>query len=275
MTTLEPRTEPPGLERPRWLPAFGGLHWRLVERNYLVYRTNWAVFLTGMLEPILYLLSIGVGVGGLVGDFTLADGSQVSYVEFVAPAMLAASAMTGALLDSAYNVFFKLKYEKLYDAIIATPLRPLDIAKGEICWSLLRGAVYSAVFIVVMLALGLVESWWMLLALPATLLISYAFAGAGMALTTWMRSWQDFEYITLAITPMFLFSATFYPLSTYPDAVEHIVRWTPLYQGVLMTRDLALGTVGWDCLVAVCYLTAMGSLGLYVASRRVGTLLLK
>ncbi|MDQ3481588.1 MAG: ABC transporter permease, partial [Actinomycetota bacterium] len=227
------------------------------------------------LEPILYLLSIGVGVGGLVGDFALDDGSRVGYVEFVAPAMLAASAMTGALLDSTYNVFFKMKYEKLYDSMLATPLRPIDIARGEIWWSLLRGACYSAAFIVVMIALGLVESWWMLLALPTTMLIGYAFAGAGMALTTWMRSWQDFEYITLAITPMFLFSATFFPLSTYPEAVEHIVRWTPLYQGVLMTRDMALGTVGWDCLVAACYLAAMGSLGLHVASRRVGMLLLK
>ncbi|MBA2445380.1 MAG: ABC transporter permease, partial [Nocardioidaceae bacterium] len=221
------------------------------------------------------LLSIGIGVGGLVGDFTLDGGSKVGYVEFVAPAMLAASAMTGALLDSTYNVFFKMKYEKLYDAILATPLRPIDIARGEIWWSLLRGACYSAVFIVIMIALGLVKSWWMLLALPATMLIGYAFAGAGMALTTWMRSWQDFEYITLAITPMFLFSATFYPLSTYPEAVEHIVRWTPLYQGVLMTRDMALGTVGWGSLVAACYLAVMGSVGLYVASRRVGTLLLK
>ncbi len=275
VTTAEQQNRPPGPRRPRWLPLFGALQWRLVERNYLVYRRNWAVFLTGMLEPIFYLLSIGVGVGGLVGDFALDDGSRVGYVEFVAPAMLAASAMTGALLDSTYNVFFKMKYEKLYDSMLATPLRPIDIARGEIWWSLLRGACYSAAFIVVMIALGLVESWWMLLALPTTMLIGYAFAGAGMALTTWMRSWQDFEYITLAITPMFLFSATFFPLSTYPEAVEHIVGWTPLYQGVLMTRDMALGTVGWDCLVAACYLAAMGSLGLYVASRRVGMLLLK
>lgn len=259
----------------RVLPVLGGNSWRMVERNFLVYRRMWVVFLTGMLEPVLYLLSIGVGVGGLVGDFRLGDGRAVSYVEFVAPAMLAASAMNGALFDATYNIFFRMKYAKLYDAILATPLRPADIARGEITWALLRGATYSAVFIVVMVVMGLVQSWWMLLALPATLLIGFAFAGAGMALTTWMRSWQDFEFVSLAIMPMFLFSATFYPLATYPDAVQDIVRWTPLYQGVVLCRGMALGSMSWDAVVAVAYLGALGLAGVYVASRRLGILLLK
>ncbi|MBA2559157.1 MAG: ABC transporter permease [Propionibacteriales bacterium] len=258
----------------RIVPVVGSGHWRVVERNFLVYRRNWVIFLSGMFEPVLFLLSIGVGVGSLVGRFPLADGSQVGYVEFVAPAMLAASAMNGALFDSTYNVFFKMTFEKQYDALLATPLGPGDIARGEVTWALLRGACYSAAFIVIMVVMGLVTSWWMLLALPATMLIGYAFAGTGMALTTWMRSWQDFEYVQLAIMPMFLFSATFYPLSTYPDPIEAIVRWTPLYQGVVLCRDMALGTMGWECVTAVLYLAVMGSVGLYVASRRVGTLLL-
>jgi lipooligosaccharide transport system permease protein len=260
---------------PRVAPVFGGRSWRLVERNYLVYRHGWVVFVTGMLEPIFYLLSIGLGVGALVGNFTLAGGRSVGYVEFVAPAMLAASAMNGALFDSTYNIFFRMKYAKLYDAILATPLGPFDVARGEITWALLRGAAYSAVFIVVMVVMGLVHSWWMVLALPATMLIGFGFAGAGMALTTWMRSWQDFEFVQLAIAPMFLFSATFYPLSAYPGAVQTFVRWTPLYQGVVLTRGMALGIMGWDAVIAVVYLGAMGILGVYVASRRLGILLLK
>ncbi len=271
----QPRTSPRGVLGLRVLPLFGATHWRIVERNFVVYKRGWKVFLTGMLEPVLYLLSIGVGVGGLVGDFTLSDGTTVGYVEFVAPAMLASSAMNGALFDSTYNIFFRMKYAKLYDAMLATPIRPTDVARGEITWALLRGGCYSAAFVVVMVAMGLVRSWWMLLALPATLLIGFAFAGAGMALTTWMRSWQDFEYVQLAIMPMFLFSATFYPVSTYPGVVEDIVQLTPLYQGVVLCRSMALGSLGWDCLVAACYLAVMGSTGLYVASRRVGTLLLK
>ena len=141
-------------------------------------------------------------------------------------------------------------------------------------WALLRGACYSAAFIAIMLGMGLVRSWWMLLALPASMLIGFAFAGAGMALTTWMRSWQVFEYIQLAIMPMFLFSATFFPLSTYPAVLEAVVRWTPLYQGVLLCRDMTLGSMGWECVTAVAYLAAIGSAGLYVASRRIGELLL-
>ena len=266
-----------GVERrtlgPRVVPTGGT--WRIVERNFLVYRRGWAVFLTGMLEPVLYLLSIGVGVGGLVGEFTLPDGTTVGYVEFVAPAMLATSAMNGALFDATYNIFFRMKYAKLYDAMLATPLSPANVARGEVTWALLRGACYSAAFIVVMVAMRLVRSWWMLLALPATMVIGFAFAGAGMALTTWMRSWQDFEYITLAVMPMFLFSATFYPVSTYPAVIETVVRCTPLYQGVVLCREMALGSLGWDAVVAVIYLAAMGSTGLYVASRRLGTLLLK
>lgn len=260
---------------PRVVPLFGPRYWCVVERNFLVYRRSIGVFLTGMIEPILYLLSIGIGVGGLVGDFTLGDGTRVGYVEFVAPAMLAASAMNGALFDATYNIFFRMKYAKLYDAMLATPLRPGDVARGEITWALLRGACYSAVFVVVMLGMGLVRSWWMLLALPTTLLIGYAFAGAGMALTTWMRSWQDFEFVQLAIMPMFLFSATFYPLSTYSPALQWVVRCTPLYQGVELIRGMSLGTLGWGSVVSVAYLAAMGSVGLVVAGRRVGALLLK
>lgn len=259
---------------PRVVPVFGAAQWRIVERNYLVYRNSWPVFLTGMLEPVFYLFSIGIGVGDLVGELPLGGGRFVDYTAFVAPAMLASSAMNGALYDATYNIFFRMKYAKLYDAMLATPLKPLDVARGEVTWALLRGAFYSAAFIVIMVAMGLVESWWMLLALPATLLIGYAFAGAGMALTTWMRSWQDFEYIQLAVMPMFLFSATFYPVDTYPGVVEWLVRCTPLYQGVALCRDLALGTVGVECVVAVVYLAAMGTVGLVVASRRVGKLLL-
>lgn len=260
---------------PRVLPVFGARQWKVVERNYLVYKNSWVVFLTGMLEPVLYLFSIGIGVGGLVGGLDLGGGRQVTYVEFVAPAMLAASAMNGALFDSTYNIFFRMKYGHLYDAMLATPLKPGDVARGEISWALLRGGIYSAVFVAVMLAMGLVHSWWFVLGWPVTLLVGYAFAGVGMAMTTFMSSWQDFEFIQLAILPMFLFSATFYPLSTYPGALEWVVRCTPLYQGVALERAMAFGTLGWDSLVSVGYLAVMGSLGLYVAGRRIGTLLLR
>ena len=256
----------------RWSTGASGL--RLVERNFFVYRRSWVVFLSGFFEPVFYLLSIGIGVAALVGDFTLADGTLIGYTAFVAPAMLASSAMNGAIFDSTYNIFFRMKYAKLYDAVLATPMRPWDIATGEVTWALLRGACYSAMFIVVMLVMGLIDSWWALLALPVSVLIGYAFAGAGMALTTFMRSWQDFEFVQVSIMPMFLFSATFYPVETYPGADPLAGRDTPLYQGVALTAPSPparrLGPPLARALPAV-----MGALGMYVASRRLGKLLLK
>ncbi|MGI8615067.1 MAG: ABC transporter permease [Nocardioidaceae bacterium] len=259
----------------RVLPVLGRGSRRVVERNFLVYRRSWIVFLTGFLEPVFYLFSIGIGVGGLIGDFTLGDGTVIGYAAFVAPGMLASSAMNGALFDATYGIFFRFKYAKLYDAMLATPLRPGDIAAGEISWALLRGTCYSTAFVAIMAALGLIGSWWGILTVPAAMLIGFAFGGAGMALTTYMKSWQDFEYIQLAIIPMFLFSATFYPLSTYPTALQWVVSATPLYQGVVLCRDLTTGRLGPELLIAVGYLAVMGAVGLRVAGHRLGVLLLR
>lgn len=259
------RVLPPGLAG--WRPA------RLVERNALAYRRSWYVFVAGFAEPLLYLLSIGVGVGALVGEVPVGGGRTVPYQVFVAPGMLAASAMNGAVFDATFNFFVKYKYAKTYDAVLATPLGVRDVAIGETTWALLRGAIYATAFLATMVALGLVTSWWALLAVPAAVLIGFAFAGAGLAATTWMRSFIDFDYVTLAIVPLFLFSATFFPLDRYPDALGWVVRLTPLYQGVALERALVLGQVGWSALGHVAYLALMGGTGLLVATRRLGTLL--
>ena len=243
---------------------------RLIERNAYVYRRSWLVFLTGFLEPVLYLFSIGVGLGALVGDI-----GGVDYASFVAPAMLAASAMNGAVFEATFGVFFKLRYTKLYDTVLATPLRPRDVAVGEISWALLRGAIYSAAFLAVMWAAGYVHSAQAVLVLPAATLIGFAFAALGMAATTYMTSWQDFEYITLATLPLFLFSATFYPLSTYPPLGQLLVQISPLYSGVALIRGLTLGTTGPAALAHAGYLLALGWLGVAVASRRLDRLLLR
>src|SRR6478752_733360 len=245
----------------------------LLYRNFLAYRRAWYIFASGFLEPVFYLFSIGVGVGALITGFEF-NGQTIPYAEFVAPGMLAASAMNGSLLDSTFNFFFKLKYNKLFDQMLATPLTTSDIARGELSWSLLRGGIYSAAFLLVMVAMGLVHSWWAVLALPAALLIGLAFGGACMALTTYMRSWQDFEYVTLATLPLFLFSATFFPLSAFPTAVQWVVQVTPLYRGVVLVRELTTGVVTWESAVSVVYLVAMGLVGLVIVGRRLDKLLL-
>jgi lipooligosaccharide transport system permease protein len=245
----------------------------LTLRNYLVYRDAWKLFLTGFLEPVLYLLSIGVGVGQLVESFAF-NGEQVPYAEFVAPAMLAASAFNGALLDSTFNVFFKLRFIKLYDQLLATPLTTSDIARSEILWGQLRGGSYSAAFLLVMLAMGLIDSWWAVLALPAALLIGFAFSAVCMALTTFMTSWQDFDKVTLVQLPLFLFSATFFPITAFDPWLRWVVECTPLYRGVVLCRELTTGAVSWDSAISVVYLLVMGLVGLLVVRRRLDALLL-
>ena len=266
--TLVVRTTP--------LPLAGGRAWRLVERNIVVYRRIWVLILSGFFEPVFYLLSLGVGIGALVGTVAGPDGQPIDYTAFVAPALLAASAMNGAIYDSTTNVFFKLKFAKTYDAMLATPLGPGDIAVGEITWAQLRGTLYSVAFLVVMAVLGLITSWWAVLALPATVLIGLAFAAVGMACTSFMRSWQDFEYVQLAILPMFLFSTTFFPLSVYPRAIQIVVQFTPLYHGIELVRPLTTGAgVGIGLLGHALYFVGLAAIGFSVTARRLERLLLK
>ncbi|MFZ5869125.1 MAG: ABC transporter permease [Actinomycetota bacterium] len=256
------------------LPAGAGLARTLVERNARAFRHGWMTLVSGFFEPVFYLFSLGVGLGALVGTVVTDGGVEVPYAAFVAPALLAASAMNGAVYDSTFNVFFKLKYAKLYDSVLSTPLGPRDVAVGEISWALLRGQVYAAAFLVVAALAGVVESWWTLLALPAATVIGFAFAAVGMAATTYMRSWVDFDYVQLAILPMFLFSATFFPLSTYPESLQWVVQATPLYHGVAMVRELMLGDVSLGILWHVGYFAVMGLAGFLVAARRLERLLL-
>jgi lipooligosaccharide transport system permease protein len=250
--------------------------WRgryLVERNLLSTKSFWPVFLSGFFEPVFYLFAIGIGIGQLAGDVEVA-GIPVEYTAFVAPAMLAASAMNGAVFEST-NLFFKLRYGKIYDGVLATPLEAKDVATGEIAWALGRGALYSAAFLVVMAVMGLVHSPYVVLAFPAAILIGFAFGAVGTAATTYMRTWQDLDLVTLVTLPLFLFSATFYPIDVYPEFIQ-IVTWiSPLYHGVILIRGLTLGILEWTMLVNVAYLTAMGAVGSWVTGRRIGQLLLK
>ncbi|HXU85721.1 MAG TPA: ABC transporter permease [Verrucomicrobiae bacterium] len=247
----------------------------LVERNIYVYRHTWIVILSGFFEPLFYLGSIGFGLGALVGTVNGPGGLPISYQLFVAPALLASAAMNGAIAEGTFNFFFKLRYNKTFDAILATPLSAGDVAVGELIWALIRGGIYAIAFLLVMAILGLAVSPWVLLTVPAALLIGFAFGAVAMAATSFMRTWQDFDLINLAILPMFLFSGTFYPIDAYPEALRIFVQLTPLYQGVDLLRSLAVGHVDPVLAVHVAYLAVMGIAGLYVVSRRLDKLLLK
>jgi len=228
------------------------------------------VLLSGLVEPLLYLLSIGVGVGALIGTMELDDGSRVPYAVFVAPAMLAVSAMSGALAETAFNFFHKMKYARIYDAVLATPVGPFELVLGELTWAMIRGALYSGIFLTVMVALGLVPAVGAVAAFPATLLVGLAFGGFGAAVATFMRGWEDFDLVTTGQFALFLFSGTFVPVRDYPAVLEVVVTLTPLYHAVELLRGLALWRLEWDLLVSGAYLLVMVLGGLWVASRRLG-----
>ncbi|HEY0493563.1 MAG TPA: ABC transporter permease [Candidatus Dormibacteraeota bacterium] len=247
----------------------------LVERNAILYRRSWLIIVSGFAEPLFYLLGIGLGVGALIGSTVTLNGHSVRYAVFVAPALMASAAMNGAVYETSFNFFFKLRYVKLYDAILSTPLGVLDVAAGEIAWALVRGTLYAIGFIAVMFGLGLAPSPWTIVALPAAMLMSFAFGAAGAALTTFLRTWQDIELILIVLIPLFLFSATFYPLEVYPGFLRLVVELTPLYHGVNLLRSLTTGSLGQAMLVDIGYLLALGVLGLWIATLRLDRVLLK
>ena len=226
------------------------------------------MILTGFFEPLFYLFSLGTGLKSLVGTVIGPGGHPISYAAFIAPALLAASAMNGAIYDSTMNVFFKIKYAKLYDSMLATSLGPLDVAMGEIGWALIRGGLYSAGFLIVMLALGLTASAWALLLLPAALLVAFGFAAVGMAVTSFMKSFQDLETVQLIVLPMFLFSGTFYSLSVYPAWLRFVVECLPLNHAIELMRELNAGVFDLSMIGHVAYFAVMAGVGVIVTARR-------
>ncbi len=245
----------------------------VVERNVLSYRRMWIIIAAGFFDPVFYLLGLGFGLGALIGDVEYA-GRSVEYASFVAPGLVASSAMNGAVFDATFNFYYKLKYAKTFDSMLATPLRLGDIVVGEIGWSMVRAAVYAVAFLGITVAFGLVESWWALAVIPVSLLIGVSFAAVGTALTTFMRSWHDFDYIQLVLQPLFLASTTFYALDVYPAWAHPLVRLSPLYHGVTLCRSLMLGHIGIVDLGHVAYLVALLAIGVVLVRHRLERLLL-
>ena len=240
---------------------------RVLERNVMIYRAQWVMLVSGFFEPLFYLLSISIGLNKLAGPLPV-DGRVVSYSLFVAPGMLAASAMNGAMIDSIFNTFFKLKISHSYDALLSTPLAVTDIAMGEVLWALARGTMYSASFIVCMALLGDAGSAWVVLCWPGAILTSLTFSCMGLAACTFMRTWQDFDLVLLVQLPLFLFSGTFFPVTLYPSWLGAIVTVSPLYQSAALMRGFSLGQFQWIMVFRAANLLAIALMCLSIASRR-------
>ena len=236
--------------------------------------TNWIIVLTGVFEPIFYLLALGIGLGSYIGGVTDANGTVIPYAAFIAPALLAVSAMNGAIYDSTWNVFFKMHFGKLYQGMLATSLGPLDVALGEISLALLRGGAYGTTFLIVMQVLGLNLGWTALLALPAVLLIAFGFASLGMGITSYLKTFQQMDWIQFVMLPMFLFSATFYPITVYPQQIQWVVQAFPLWHGVELVRGLTTGALTPAMLGHLLYFLVMIAVGLFFTTRRLRALFL-
>ncbi len=263
------------LPRRRYGALYAGNSRAVIRRGLIATRSgNWVIIVSGFFEPIFYLLSLGIGFGSFVGSVETSSGQAVPYAAFIAPALLATAAMNGAIYDSTWNVFFKMNYSKLYQSMLATSLGPLDIAFGEILLALARGGVYAAGFLIVMTALGLCLSWTAVLALPAVLLIAFGFASVGMGVTSLLKTFQQMDLITLAMLPMFLFSATFYPITVYPGWLQVVIECLPLWHGVELVRGLTTGALTPAMWFHVGYFVVLIAFGLVLTTRRLRILFL-
>jgi lipooligosaccharide transport system permease protein len=211
---------------------------KMLLRNVRLYRRSWKLnLLPQFFEPLLYLLSIGFGLGLYIGR----EIAGVEYVLFIAPGLLAAAAMNGAIFEVTYNIFIRLRFVHLYDAVITTPLEPEDIALGELAWAVTRSVLYGTVFLSVTALLGYVRSPWALAVPLGVALIGLAFATLGMVYTGLVPRIEMFTYFfTLFVTPLFLFSGVFFPFENLPAGVRLVGWFTPLHHGVEVLRALML-----------------------------------
>jgi lipooligosaccharide transport system permease protein len=233
------------------------------------YRRTWRSSLaTSFIYPVLYLTAMGVGLGSLINQHVhTVDG--VSYLDFVAPGLLAATAMQIGSNESMYPVMAAIKWIRTYFAMLATPLGVDDVLVGHLAWVALRLGLVSTIYLGVMAAFGVVLSPWAVLALPAAVLTGLAFAAPISAFSATQEN--DLGFTTLyrfGLIPLFLFSGTFFPVNQLPGWMQVLARLTPLYHGANLCRSLCLGQVsGGSPAVDVAYLAALGTLGWLLARR--------
>ncbi len=246
---------------------------RVFEHRLMSYRRTFrASIISSFLSPILFLTAMGIGLGGYVSNSEALNG--VPYLVFLAPGLLAATAMQSASFESMFPIMGGLVWSKIFFGMHATPLTPRDIALGNLLWILARLTLISTVFTIVIVAFGAAQSPLIVLAIPAAVLTGMAFAGPIAAFSATQKTPDKFTAIfRFGITPLFLFSGTFFPLTSLPAVLQAVAWVTPLFHGVALTRALSLGTVLEDpiaMVVHVAYLTTLAVVGAYLMIRTIG-----
>lgn len=229
---------------------------RMWQRNWRIFRkVFWLAIAPTFIEPFIYLLSLGIGLGLFVERI-----EGLSYIEFLAPGLLASTVMFGASFETTYNSFVRMKYEKTYDAVLATPLSIEDVIGGEILWGSTRGFLNALVFLVVIAIFGLVKSPAALLLIPLLFIFSALFAIIGMIFTALVSNIALFNYyFTLFLTPLFLFSGIFFPISALPQWAQTLAQFTPLYHVVVVCRGLILGNLTLTLLFSTILVSAVST----------------
>jgi lipooligosaccharide transport system permease protein len=242
---------------------------RMVQRNALVYGRVWrgSVF-SSFLQPTLFLIAMGLGLGAMVdaGDAVLPGG--VSYAEFLAPGLLAAAAMQVATFESAWPVLGKMIWHRNYEAVVATPMSISDVVFGELGWIALRLTTVSVAFVLVMTGFDIPRSPAVVLAIPAAVLTGLAFAAPVMAYAATLKHSNPFNVLfRFVITPLFIFSGVFVPVNRLPEPVARAVWLTPLFHGVELVRGLTLDAVPATWPIHVVFLIALFAAGVAAARR--------
>lgn len=225
-------------------------------RNAIMYSKTWKLnILPNFFEPVFFLLGLGLGVGAYIQEI-----AGVPYSVFLAPGLIAIAAMNGASFESTYNVYVRMNYNRTYDAIIATPVSESEIILGEICWSITRAWIYGSIFYLITSLFGLIPSWWSLGTLLTLILTGYLFATIGMTFSFTIPTIDLFSvYFTLFLTPLFIFSDTFFPLQErLPPDWMWIAELTPLFHCVRLTRAFTNGDFHWILLWDLLYILLVG-----------------
>ena len=243
-------------------PPYALAVWR---RNLALYRRTWKLnLLPNFFEPLLYLVSVGIGVGAYISEM-----GGTSYVAFLAPGLVAVAAMNGASFEVTYNAFVRMNFEKTYESMLTTPIQPEDVLAGEILWAMTRATIYGGIFWLVVAALGLAPLPWSVLAVPIVPLTGLLFAAIGIGFSLRIPSIDLFSfYFTLFITPLFLFSDVFFPLEErLSGAWLWVAEALPLLHPVRLVRAAFRGEASWILLWDLAYIALVSALLLWVAAR--------
>ncbi|MDA8099550.1 MAG: ABC transporter permease [Nitrospiraceae bacterium] len=228
--------------------------WRVLQRHWTVYTKLYkSSFALNFVEPVLYLVAMGMGLGVFVKDI-----NGQSYIKFIGPGIIASSSMFAAVYECTYGTYIRMTFQKTFDAILATPVNIDDLTAAELVWAAVKSVIYGLTIMIVVAAFGLIDSWLVILTVPFIFLCGLIFAEVSMITTALVPGIDSFSYFyTLFMTPLFLFSGIFFPVDTLPKAVAGLAWFTPLYHLVNICRSFSaghvtpvLGSIAWITIVA-------------------------